>query len=277
MSDPVAVIGATGTVGSRIVRELGALGVPVRAASRRGPAPFDWFDQSTYAPLVAGAGAVYLLPPVESPDPLPPMRALVETALAAGVRRLVLQTATIIERGDAGLGAVHDLVAKLAPEWTVVRPSWFMQNLQPGHYLGDEIAAHDRIPTAVGDGHVTLVDADDIAAVAVRALTDSSPHQTDHLVTGPAAVTYDEVAAVLSAVAGRRIVHDRVGTDEVERLMLGAGMAPQFVPFLAGLEHALRNDSESTVSDAVVRVTGRPPRSLRGWAADHAATWRRTA
>lgn len=271
----VAVIGATGTVGSRIVRRLVDLGVGVQAASRSGPVFFDWSDESTYAPLVSGASAVYVLPPVEAASPAPSMRRLVEVALDAGVTRLVLHSATVVEPSSPGIGEIHALVAEQAPEWAVLRPSWFMQNLLPGHYLGDEIAAHDRIPTSVEDGRITYVDAGDIAAVAVHALVDEQPFQSDLLVTGSAAVSYDEIAETLSVVAGRHIVHDRVSTAEVERLMLAAGMAPDFVPFLAGLENRLRHDSESTVSDVVERVTGRPGRSLREFGEANAEVWRR--
>lgn len=277
MSDkPIAVIGATGTVGSRIVRQLEELGVPVRAASRRGPVRFDWTDESTYAPVVEGARAVYLLPPVESVDPAPPMRRLVEVALAAGVPRLVLQSATIIEPGDAGIGEIHELLAGGTGEWAVVRPTWFMQNLQPGHghYVGDEIVTNDRIPTSVGDGRIAFVDADDIAAVAVHALTAGQAPQTDYLVTGPAAVSYDEIAATISKVSGRNVVHERVSTAEVERIMVEHGMLPVFATYLAGLENDLRDDSASTVFDGVERATGRPPRSLQSWAEANAGSWR---
>jgi uncharacterized protein YbjT (DUF2867 family) len=276
-SGPIAVIGATGTVGSRLVRRLRDRDVPVRAASRSGPHHFDWSDAATFGALVDGASAVYLLPPVGSAAPAEPMRRLVRVALESGVRRLVLQSASIIDRGDPGVGEIHDLLAREAPEWTVLRPSWFMQNLEPGHYLGDHIADHDSIPTAVGDGRVALVDAGDIAAVAARALTDPIPHQTDHLVTGPQALTYDEVAAALTDVAGRAIVHERTTTERVADLMLAAGIPADFVPFLAGLERHLRDGGEGTVSDAVETVTGRPPRSLGDHLAANADVWRRAA
>lgn len=274
---PVTVIGATGTVGSLLTRHLREEGVPVRAASRSGPHRFDWSDEATYRPLVQGTDAVYLLPPVGSAAPAEPMRRLVHIALEAGVRRMVLQSASVIERGDLGLGEIHDLLASEVPEWAVIRPSWFMQNLEPGHYLGDHLAAHDSLPTSVADGRVAFVDAEDIAAVAARALVDATPHQTDHLVTGPEALSYDDVAAALSDVTGRAITHERVTVDRVEQLMLAAGMPADFVPFLAGLEDRLRVGGEGTVSDAVERVTGRPARTLRAYLSATADVWRRAA
>ncbi|WP_299575937.1 NmrA family NAD(P)-binding protein [uncultured Williamsia sp.] len=274
---PVAVIGATGTVGSRLTRQLHGRGVPVRAASRSGTHHFDWTDDATFRPLVEGASAVYLLPPVGSAAPADPMGRLVRVALESGVRRFVLQSASVIDRGDPGLGEVHDLIASETPEWAVIRPSWFMQNLEPGHYLGDHLAAHDSLPTSVDDGRVAFVDAEDIAAVAAHALVDTTAHQAEHLVTGPEALTYDDVAAALSDVTGRTIVHERVTVDRVEQLMLAAGMPSDFVPFLAGLENHLRVGGEGTVSDAVATVTGRPARSLREYLTANAAIWRRAA
>lgn len=270
----ILVTGATGTTGSRLHHALDDAGHQTVGAARSTAVAFDWADPSTYDRVLERVGAAYLLPPVGVADPEPLMASFVERALDAGVRRMVLLSASVVPEGSPGVGRVHALLHERVPEWTVLRPSWFMQNFERDHYLKAELTAHDRLPTSVQDGRVAFVDAQDIAAVALRALVDDEPHQAEHVITGPQALSYDDIAVTLSGVAGRRITHERVGREGVRDLMVDAGMPAGFAEMLAGLEDALREGAEDRVTDTVERVTGRPPRSFEAWAQAHAAAWR---
>lgn len=95
-------------------------------------------------------------------------------AAAAGLRRVVLLSSSAIERGGPGVGQVHAVLPGLVAEWAVLRPSWFMQNLTGSHLLGDGIRERGTITTATGAGRVALIDAADIAAVAVAVLVDGA-------------------------------------------------------------------------------------------------------
>lgn len=129
---PVLVIGATGTTGSRVARRLGERGARVRGASRHpgpGGAVFDWADPTTHAAALDGVERLYLVPPIGDTEPGPVVRPFLERGLAGSLRRVVLLSASAIEPADSGVGAVHALVREIVPEWAVLRPSWFMQNL----------------------------------------------------------------------------------------------------------------------------------------------------
>ncbi len=260
----VLVLGATGTTGSRVTRGLRAEGVDVRPVSRSTSPSFDWDDPATHRRVLEGVGAVYLLPPVGVADPEPLMTDFIATALDAGARRFVLLSSSVIDETTPGVGRVHAHLSEHAPEWAVLRPSWFMQNFERDHYMADDARA-GRLRTSVEDGRVAFVSADDIAAVAVRALIDA-PHQTDHVITGPEALSYDDVARVLSDALGHPIVHDRVTRGEVTRRIAASGVDPAFASILAGLEDLLRDGVEDRVTDTVERIVGRPPRSLAQWA-----------
>ncbi|MFV2105882.1 NAD(P)H-binding protein [Micromonospora sp. LOL_015] len=143
MSDQrtVLVTGATGNVGRHIVATLAAAGHPVRAASRHRPidpaaatshVPFDWHDPATHQPAVDGVHAVYLMPPPASADPVGQVGAFLDLAQDAGVRRIVLLSSSAIRTGDPGPGQLHAKIVDRFPEWTVLRPSWFMQNFGGG-------------------------------------------------------------------------------------------------------------------------------------------------
>ena len=274
----VLVTGATGTTGSRVAAELARTGHSVRAASRKASpvegadesVPFDWYEPATHDGALGGADAVYLVPPVGATDPAGVMLPFLARARHAGVRRAVLLSSSAIEPGGPATGAVHAALPGEFPEWAVLRPSWFMQNFTgPHHAHAASIRADGEIVTATGEGRVPFVDADDIAAVAAHALTDPAPPDTDWILTGPEALSYDDVARALTAHLGRTVRHRAVSAEELaarwarELPELPAG----FAAVLAGLDAAIADGAEDRVTDTVLRVTGRPPRSF----AEHVA------
>ena len=262
----VLVIGATGTTGSRVADFLHGRGVPVRRATRvpreAGQVRFDWADRESHGPALRGASAVYLVAPIGVVDPVPVVEPFLAEALALGVRRVVLLSSSAMEEGAPPLGALHGLVRATMPEWTVLRPSWFMQNFTGEHAAAAGVRAGE-ILSATGDARVAFVDAGDIAAVAGHALTDEVPHDTDHVLTGPAAVSYAEAAEIIGEWTGTTVRHRSLSTEDYTRHLADAGMPAEFAAFLAALDEEIRGGSEDRVTDVVERVTGRPARSFR--------------
>ncbi|MEV2275640.1 NmrA family NAD(P)-binding protein [Nocardiopsis sp. NPDC049922] len=267
MSTPntTLVTGATGTTGGRTAARLVAAGHRVRAASRgaapvAGAAPvrFDWYDPATHPAALDGTDRLYLVPPPGDPDPAAVMLPFLDRARAAGVRRAVLLSASSIPEGGPAAGAVHRALPDLFDEWAVLRPSWFMQNFTGAHLHAQSIRGDGTVLTATGDGRVGFVDADDIAAVAARVLTAPEALNADAVLTGPEALSYDAVAAVLSEVTGRPVVHRRLSRGELREL-LAASMPAEFAAMLADMDHAIARGAEDRVTDSVERLTGRPP------------------
>ncbi|QLJ01871.1 NAD(P)H-binding protein [Streptomyces sp. NEAU-sy36] len=263
------VIGATGTTGNRTVARLTAEGHRVRAAARRAaavagaePVVFDWYDSATHTAALDGADRVYLVPPVGDPDPAAVMLPFLRRARAAGVRRAVLLSSSAVPEGGPAVGQVHQALPELFDEWAVLRPSWFMQNFIGTHPHAVSIREEGVIRTATGGGRVGFVDAEDIAAVAVRALTDERAPGTDLVLTGPEALGHDDIAAILTEVTGRRVVHQRLTCEQL-RDRLADHLPAEFAAILAGLDRAIAEGAEDRVTDTVRRVTGRPPGSFR--------------
>ncbi|MCO1580044.1 NAD(P)H-binding protein [Crossiella sp. SN42] len=266
MTEPILVTGATGTTGSRLVQRLTAAGHPVRAASRKPSAAkeirFDWGDPGTHLAAVAGVRRMYLVAPVGQADPLPQVEAFLATALAAGLRRVVLLSSSAVPEGAPVLGELHALVRRECPEWTVLRPSWFMQNFLGDHPLAVALRETGELVTATGNGRVGFVDAGDIAAVAERALLADTPLNEELVITGPAALSYADAAAILTAL-GVPARHRPVSVTELTQRHIAAGYPPDFAALLAGLDEGIRQGAEDRVTDTVLRLTGRPPCSLR--------------
>lgn len=270
----VLVIGGTGTTGSRVAGQLGARGQLPRIASRRGSESgsdagfservrFDWYDPSTHRDAVEGVHAMYVLAPVGEPDPAPIMTPFLHLAAQAGVRRAVLLSSSAIAPGTPGLGAVHTALGELFGQWAVLRPSWFMENFVESHPHARSVRDHGEIVSATGEGRVGFVAAEDIAAVAVAALLDATPHNTDHVLTGPEALSYDEVAAILSEVTGSPVRHRRVSPAELADRLGDTGLPVGFARLLADLDDAIAGGAEDRTTSTVARLTGREPRSFR--------------
>ncbi|MFD2416849.1 NmrA family NAD(P)-binding protein [Amycolatopsis pigmentata] len=260
----VLVIGATGTTGSRVTAGLAEMGVPARPATRTprepGQVRFDWADRDTHGPALKGVGAVYLIAPIGVADPVPLVEPFLHEAAESGVRRMVLLSSSAVTDETPGLGVLPRLVRTVGPEWTVLRPSWFMNNFTGDHPVARGVRAGE-IVTATGSGRVGFVDAEDIAAVAVRALTDQRPHNTEHLITGPEALSYAEAAAIIGEVTGRPVVHRAVEAPELVKRL--SPLPPEFAAILAALDVAIAAGAEDRVTDTVARVTGRPARDFR--------------
>lgn len=266
------VIGATGTTGSRVASRLTAAGHRVRAAGRRATAVagaravrFDWADPTTFDEALSGSDRVYLIPPIGSSEPADVMLAFLERARTAGVRRAVLLSSSAIPAGGPATGQIHAALPGLFDEWAVLRPSWFMQNFTGDHPHAQSIRADGTVSTATDEGRVGFVDADDIAAVAVRALTDGRAPNTDLVITGPQALSYGDVAAVVAEVTGRTVTHRQL-TYEQMRDRLAPLMPLEFAAMLAGMDRAIAEGSEDRTTDTVHRLTGRPPGSFRAFA-----------
>jgi festuclavine dehydrogenase len=200
----ILLLGGTGKVASRITPLLSSDGHTILVASRSGSAPdlpnargvkFDWLSQSTWAALFSSnppISAVFLVaPPIM--DLLPTMQPFIDLAVSHGVKRLVLLSASVIDVGDGLLmGQVSAYIAGLGVEYAILRPTWFMENFSEASHQGT-IRDEDCIITATRNGKVPFVACDDIAAVAFHALTDKVASNSDHLIVGSQAFSYDEV------------------------------------------------------------------------------------
>jgi uncharacterized protein YbjT (DUF2867 family) len=251
------VIGGTGKTGAPIVRGLRERGIEAFSASRAGDRRFDWHDSATHDAVLAGIDRLYAISPLADERPQDRMIPFFERALALGVRRIVLLSSSAVDESMPGLGEVDRWLRGHAPEWTVLRPSWFMQNFfDPSQMRAKTMAEEGILYSATGDGRVPFVDVADIAAVGVCALADEKAHNTAHHITGPEALSYDDVAKMLG------VRHASLTADAFAALLVKHGMPEAYAQLLASLDLRIASGMEATVTDTVLRVTGRPPRSF---------------
>lgn len=264
---PILVIGATGKVGGRIATRLGALGHPVRAVSRRTTPAFDWEDQATWAPALAGTEIAFVsfVPDLAAKGAPEAIQTFTELARGAGIKRLVLLSG----RGEHNALASEAIIQASGLAWTIVRASWFNQNFSEGHLLGPVLEGFVALPAH--DRKEPFIDVDDIADVAVAALTDVRHAGEIYEVTGPRLLTFAEAAAEISAVSGRPVAYSHIGLDEFHAFLLPeVGQAN--ADFLRALCEEVFDGRNESTSDGVQRALGRQPRDFSTFCRDIAAS-----
>lgn len=270
-TQPILVIGATGKTGSRISARLDAAGHPVRHGSRRAGIPFDWEDNATWGPALAGVSAAYVsyFPDLAFPGAVDKVEALCGAARAAGVRRLVLLSG----RGEHHARLGEEAVRRSGMDFTLVRAAWFAQNFSEG-YLRDQVLG-GVIAMPGGDVREPIVDVDDIADVAVAALTEDGHEGALYEVTGPRLMTFAEMAGELSEATGRPIRHVPITFEEFHDGLVQVGGE-----FVADVFTAIARETldgrNARLADGVERALGRPPRDFAAFARNAAAAgaWR---
>lgn len=276
MTNTILVTGGTGKTGSRVVEQLRGKGASPRVGTRspkgENDVRFDWKDPSMFNNAFDGIEAVYLVAPTDTVDSLGAMGAGLEAALASGVTRFVLLSASSLEEGGPMMGAVHAWLRSNAREWAVLRPTWFMQNFSELHHR-DPIRDESAIYTATDDGRIGFIDADDIAACVVASLVAPSVENTDYILTGPEAISYDVVANILSDQLNRKITHNRLTVDGLAARHRDHGLPDEYATTLAAMDGAIASGSEGRVTDHVLYLSGRAPTSFEDFVRQNLGAW----
>lgn len=258
----ITVLAATGKTGRRVADRLERLGHDVRRASRSSATRFAWEEPDTWGPAIDGAQALYLVPPDPGGDVAP----FVDRLAGSTVARVVLLSARHPEQsGDTFLPDVEDLVRAVAPTSTILRPSWFDQNFDEG-FFGPGLAA-GLLEVPVGDGREPFIDAEDIAEVAVAALTDPAHAGQTYELSGPEALTFGEAVAAIAEAWGRPIAFADLTPTTFRSQLEAAGVDGAEIDIFQHLFDAIRRGDNDHVSDGVQQALGRPPRSFAAYAA----------
>jgi uncharacterized protein YbjT (DUF2867 family) len=266
--DETLILGGTGKTGRRVVERLEARGVPTRVGSRTASPPFDWDDAATWGPALQGVESVYIsyFPDLAIPGAVASVSSLVELAVETGVRRLVLLSG----RGEDEAQRAEQVVQEADAEWTILRCAWFSQNFSENYLLEPVLAGEVALPA--GDVPEPFVDTDDIADVAVAALTEDGHAGRLYELTGPRLLTMEEAVGEIAEATGRDIRFVPVALDEYETVLREAGLPPEWVSFLAYLFREVLNGRNAYLADGVQRALGREPRDFADYARATAAS-----
>ncbi|WP_433509429.1 SDR family oxidoreductase [Nonomuraea sp. CA-143628] len=271
---PILVTGGTGKVGARIVARLKRENMAVRVGSRSGAPRFDWTDPSTWDAALEGSRRVFIVPH----DGELLTRPFVRRAKELGVERVVLLSGRGVDvPGYAGdndaVGKTHvdgeDAVRSCGLAWTILRPGWFAQNFSEGFFRAAVLAGELRLPA--GDGAASFVDAEDIAAVAVAALTEDGHVGQTYELSGPRALSIGEALALISEATGRTVRYTPLTAEEFIAQLVAEGWPRPDAGSYADAVAPIRRGMDEHVSDGVQRALGRPPRDFADFVKDATA------
>lgn len=266
---PILVIGGTGKTGRRVAAKLAAAGHVVRATSRSGPFVFDWNDPAGWAATLQGVQAAYVTyqPDLACPGSEAAIAAFTRTARAAGLRHIVLLSG----RGEPEAAACEAIVQGSGLHWTILRANWFMQNFSETFFVEGIRAGELALPA--GDIPEPFIDADDIADVAVAALTDIGHTGQVYELSGPRALTFAEAVAEIAAAAGREIRFSPVPIDAFADGLRAHGLPEDMIALVRYLFTTVLDGRNSETRDGVLRALGRAPRDFSDYAQGAAGVW----
>lgn len=252
------VLGATGKTGRRVVQRLVEKDYAVRNGSRQSDPSFDWDDQSSWDTVLDGVTAAYIsyAPDLAIPGATDAIRAVIERAVDHGVRRLALLSG----RGEEEAQECERIIQRADIEWTVVRCSWFSQNFSEGEFLSMVLAGEVALPA--GEVGEPFVDVDDIADVAVAALTEDGHAGQVYEVTGPRLLTFAEAVEEISQATGRAIRYMQIPQEAFAAGIAEAGLPEDIAWLLNYLFATVLDGRNASLGDGVQKALGREPRDF---------------
>lgn len=286
----ILITGATGYIGSELVKQLKAGGVTVRVLARNrqkataleGPGveivEGDFDKPETLDAAFEGVEKAFLLSSA-GPEMVELQGNFLQAAQRAGTRHVVkVSSGGITADGNSPVedGRWHRQVEKQLEEsgmaWTHLRPSFFMQNIE--RYFAPTIKEQSAFYAPMGDTKAAMVDVRDIAAVAAAALTEPGHEGKAYVVTGPETLSLYEVAEKLSAVIGKQVSYVDVPTQEYVKQMQDAGQPEWLITIMSELPLGLETGGSSEVTNVVREVAKKQPISFDQYLREYAPAFK---
>jgi uncharacterized protein YbjT (DUF2867 family) len=293
MAETILITGASGNVGSEVVRHLSSSrkDINIKAAGhsvesvrkvlksddRIEPTELDYDKPDTLRQALKGVQKLFLLTPFQSDMVELSSNMLKEVKNAGNINHIVKLSVmgADAEPGITG-GRLHRQAEKMIEDsgisFTFLRPNFFMQNFV--NFLSQMIREQGSFYLPAGDGKVSFVDIRDIAAVAVQALTNNYHSKKAYTITGQEAISYEDAAKILSEQVSKNISYVNVSEEQTREGMKSMGMNEWFINSMMELYDITRMGYASQVSSAIEEITGRKPISFSQFARDYAESFR---
>ena len=273
----ILVIGASGTVGSQLVKLLQAAGHKVCRASSQTKLQTD----QVHLNLVTGEGLVHAFDGVEKAFFMSPpgytnqhelLAPLIDAAKEHQLKKVVLMTAMGANAVDsAPLRQAEIQLENSGLAYNIIRPNWFMQNFNTFWIQG--ILQGGKVFLPVGDAKASFIDARDIAAVAAELLQDDRFNDQAFDLTGDVSLTHAEATTLISQATGKIIGFEDISPDAMRSGLLQAGLPAAYAEFLLMILDFLKQGAAERRTDAVLKITGKAPTSFANYAQDYRQAW----
>lgn len=250
----ILVIGGTGKTGRKVVEGLKLQQQNVRVGSRKSEPAFEWNDPTSWPGALEGIDKMYIVfyPDLAVPGAYEAIEGLIKVAKSAGVQKAVLLSG----KGEKEAERCEQLVANSGLDYTLVRASWFSQNFSESFLLDPILAGYVALP--MPEAKIPFVDTGDIAEVVVEALLDDAHNGKTYEITGPRALTFEEVVKEIAAGTGRNIQYQAVSQEAYNSMMKEAGVPADYIWLFDYLFREVLSKAENqAVTNDVKKVLGR--------------------
>jgi uncharacterized protein YbjT (DUF2867 family) len=269
-----------GKVGSEVAQILEKNGKPFVLASH-GPektkkshpkaeiVSFNFKEESTWKTALKDISTVYVAAPGDWPSD--PVKKFIYYAISQNIKKFVYLSALGVDANEEiPLRQTELHLEKVAPEWTVVRPTWFMQNFSTG--MAGAIKS-GTLAEPAADGKTGFIDARDIAEVITKALTESGHNKKYYNLTGPKLLDRNNVCEIISKATGKPLKYAPISDEEFRKAMKDY-MPTSYLELMSNLYSGVRAGWTAVLTEDVSKVLGKPPRSFEAFASDFADTWK---
>ena len=294
MVKTILVTGATGTVGSEVINQLSgaAADVNIRAAAHSienlkkivksdivEPVEMDYDKPDSLKDALKDVDRVFLLTPFQSDMVELSSNFLKEIENAGNIKHIVKLSVMGADSEPGIIGSrLHRQVEKMMEDtgipFTFLRPNFFMQNFV--NFFSQSIKEQGAFYLPAGDGRVSFVDVRDIASVAVQVLTNNNDGRHNgkaYNITGPEAISYGDVARILSEQLGKKISYVDISEDAARKGMKETGSDDWTINYMMELFNIIRMGYLSQVSSVIEDVTGKKAIPLNQFAKDYSGAF----
>lgn len=269
MKKNILVIGGTGKTGRKVVQNLQALQHHVRVGSRKATPAFDWENQDTWPTALKGMDAMYVTfqPDLAVPGAYDSITALVDLAQQSGIKKMVLLSG----KGEKEAERCEQIVIQSDIDHTIIRANWFNQNFSESFLLEPILAGHVALPQA--EAKVPYVDTGDIAAVATEVLLNDQHNGQIYELTGPTALTFEEVVREIATATGRSIQFTPISMEAYTQMLKEIELPADYIWLLNYLfTEVLPAAENNKITADIEKVLGRKPKSFSTFVRETAAT-----
>ncbi len=269
MKSNILVIGGTGKTGRKVVQKLQARHQNVRIGSRKQNPSFDWQDQSSWPEVLEGIEKMYVTfqPDLAVPGALEAIEALTRLAIKSRVKKMVLLSG----KGEKEAQLCEQVVIHSGLEYTIVRASWFNQNFSESFFLDPILAGHVALPQA--DAKVPYVDTNDISDVVVEVLLNERHNGHIYELTGPSALTFQEVIDQIATASGRQIDFTPISLPAYTKMLEDAQLPSDYIWLINYLfTEVLSAEGNDVITNDIEKVLGRKPKPFSAYVQETAST-----
>ncbi len=263
MSSKILVLGSTGKTGKRVAERLQDLQIPTRPGSRNGQPPFNWDDPGNWHQVLTGIDSVYITfqPDLAVPQAFDKIKSFTEAAKANYVKKLVLLSG----RGAPEAQACEQLIIGSGLDWTIIRASWFMQNFSESFLLDSILNNEVILPTI--KVLEPFIDADDIADVAVAALTGKEHSRKIYNLTGAELMSFKTATAQIATALNRPIAYTEMKMEAYLSTLKTYGLPDDYIELVQYLFTEMLDGRNESVTTDIEDILGRKPGTFKEYVA----------